>query len=221
MRNYKFVLALLSFFLVNIFYASAQDNPKAIRKEWAKKMKGMDPLEFKRLFDESQANKSDIAAKTSTINELQSGLSQKDEEIRKLKEDLEKSNAEHKNLHEEHASYKKSVQTATSSTQNTVDITHNNPETKEKLYKGGVVFKVQIGAFKNKDLAKYFENNKNFSGDVDADGVKKYTLGYFNDYWEADNFKKYIREMGVKDAWIVAYKNGQRVNLRDVLEGLL
>jgi len=80
---------------------------------------------------------------------------------------------------------------------------------------------VQIGAFKNKDLAKYFENNKNFSGDVDADGVKKYTLGYFNDYWEADNFKKYIREMGVKDAWIVAYKNGQRVNLRDVLEGLL
>ena len=53
---------------------------------------------------------------------------------------------------------------------------------------------------------------------MDADGTKKYTLGFFGDYWEAENFKKYLREMGVKDAWIVAYKNGSRVELKDVLE---
>ena len=85
----------------------------------------------------------------------------------------------------------------------------------------GVVFKVQIGAFRNKDLTKYFENNKNFSGDVDADGTKKYTLGYFGDYWEGDRFKKYLREMGVKDAWIVPYKAGKRLNIKDVLEGIV
>jgi len=83
----------------------------------------------------------------------------------------------------------------------------------------GIVFKVQVGTFKNKDLSKYFENNKNFSGDTDEDGSKKYTLGNFTEYWEADNFKKYLREMGVKDAWLVAYKNGSRVNIKDVLEG--
>jgi hypothetical protein len=83
----------------------------------------------------------------------------------------------------------------------------------------GVVFKVQIGTFKNKDLSKYFENNKNFSGEVDEDGTKKYTLGEFTDYWEADRFKKYLREMGVKDAWIVAYKDKKRLNMKEVLEG--
>jgi hypothetical protein len=84
-----------------------------------------------------------------------------------------------------------------------------------------VIFKVQIGSFKNKDLAKYFNNNPNFSGDIDEDGSKKYTLGYFREYWEADTFKKYLREMGVKDAWIVSYKDGKRVSIKDVLEGAL
>ncbi|MFN0048725.1 MAG: Ezrin/radixin/moesin family protein [Cytophagales bacterium] len=221
MNSHKFVAIVVSFLFINFYAANGQGDPKAVRKEWAKKMKEVDPLEYKRMVEESQANKADLAAKSSTISEMQTSISQKEEEIRKLKEDLLKSNSDHKNLNEEHTSYKKSVQTATAPAKNTVDLTANNPETKEKLYKGGVIFKVQIGAFKNKDLVKYFENNKNFSGDVDADGVKKYTLGYFNDYWEADNFKKYIREMGVKDAWIVAYKDGKRVNLRDVLEGLL
>ena len=36
----------------------------------------------------------------------------------------------------------------------------------------GVVFKVQIGAFKNKDLAKYFENNPNFGGEAKTESHK-------------------------------------------------
>ena len=48
----------------------------------------------------------------------------------------------------------------------------------------------------------------------------RYTLGEFRDYWEADKFKKYLREMGVKDAWIVPYKDGKRVPIKDVLEGV-
>ena len=38
---------------------------------------------------------------------------------------------------------------------------------------------------------------------------------------EADTFKKYLREMGVKDAWIVSFKDGQRVPIKDVLEGVI
>jgi hypothetical protein len=97
----------------------------------------------------------------------------------------------------------------------------NVTKSSNRMSPNGLVFKVQIGAFRNKDLSKYLENNPNFSGDVDADGTRKYTLGYFGDYWEADNFKKYLREMGVKDAWLVAYKNGQRVEMKDVLEGVI
>ena len=34
-------------------------------------------------------------------------------------------------------------------------------------------------------------------------------------------FKKYMREMGVKDAWIVPYRDGERVEIKDVLEGVV
>ena len=47
------------------------------------------------------------------------------------------------------------------------------------------------------------------------------TIGIFRDYWEADTFKKYLREMGVKDAWIVPFKDNVRVEIKDVLEGVV
>jgi len=84
----------------------------------------------------------------------------------------------------------------------------------------GVVFKVQVGAFKNKDLSKYFDNNPNFGGEVRENEPQRVTIGIFRDYWEADQFKKYMREMGVKDAWIVPYKDGQRTEIKEVLENV-
>ena len=48
----------------------------------------------------------------------------------------------------------------------------------------------------------------------------RYTLGIFRDYPEADNFKKYMREMGVSDAWIVSYNDGVRVPLKEVLDNV-
>jgi hypothetical protein len=51
--------------------------------------------------------------------------------------------------------------------------------------------------------------------------MQKVTLGNFRDYWEADKFKKYLRDMGVKDAWIVPFKDGQRVDIKEVLEGVV
>ena len=203
MKNLLLIYIFLTV-VCNIQLAVGQDD-KAEKKEWAKRLKEMDPLQLKKIMEENEKLKAELAAKNNTISELQNSLVTGKEELKKTKD--------------EYTGYKSSVQTATLHGKNETDATVT-PEIREKLSKG-VVFKVQIGAFKNKDLSKYFENNKNFSGDVDPDGIKKYTLGYFNDYWEAESFKKYLREMGVKDAWIVPYKNGQRVNIRDVLEGIL
>ncbi|MDX2189206.1 MAG: Ezrin/radixin/moesin family protein [Bacteroidota bacterium] len=194
---------LFSLFCLSVF---AQADEAATRKEWEKKKKEMDALEFKKVYDENETLKGELAAKRNSATDLENQVAQKSEELRKLQEEFD--------------NYKRSMNTATTPERNTTDATNIPEDKKVRMYKG-VVFKVQIGAFKNKDLRKYFENNPNFSGDVDPDGLKKYTIGYFNDYWEAETFKKYLREMGVKDAWIVPYKNGQRVNIRDVLEGIL
>lgn len=83
----------------------------------------------------------------------------------------------------------------------------------------GIVFKVQIGAYKERDM-KDFDGQEHFSIDTEED-IQKFSLGNFRDYWEADSFKKHLREMGVKDAWIVSYKDGVRVPIKDVLEGII
>ena len=64
-------------------------------------------------------------------------------------------------------------------------------------------------------------NSANFSGEIGEDGLKRYSLGYFKDYWEANTFKKYLREMGVKGAFIVPFKDGVKVDIKDVLEGVI
>ena len=83
-------------------------------------------------------------------------------------------------------------------------------------YSKGTVYRVQVGAFRNKDLKKLV-GHRRFHAEEDQDGVKKYTIAAFRDYWEADLFKKYLREMGVNDAWIVSYKDGVRVQIESVL----
>lgn len=197
MKKITFIL-LTSFTLLGLT-VSAQDD-KAIKKEWEKKKKEMDPLELKRITEEN----ANLGAKAA---DLQSQLDSKNQTIDALNQELTTLKA--------NAANTIAVPKEANETDVSANSQVNNPSP------SGLVFKVQIGAFKDKDLSKYFENNKNFSGDVDGDGTKKYTLGYFTDYWEADNFKKYLREMGVKDAWIVAYKGNTRVEIKDALEGVV
>ena len=201
--KFRLQLALL-LMVLSVTIATAQKKSKeekALEKEWKKKMSALEPMEYKRLVEENATVKAEMSEINSKVSNFQNEISAKNTELEQLKgqmEDLKK---------------KASDEVASNVT--------STGSAAKKAGASGVVYKVQIGSFRNRDLAKYLDNNPNFGGDVDADGTKKYTLGYFGDYWEADTFKKYLREMGVKDAWIVAYKNGQRVDIKDVLEGAI
>ncbi len=178
------------FFLLTAAIAFGQD--KATEKEWAKKLKELNPMDYKHLVEERDnlRKQSDECAST-----LKGQVEKKDLEIERLRTELD--------------NVKKMG----------TDPDHHPSVANYKGPSHGILYKVQIGNFKNKDLSKYFENSNHFSGEVDEDGTKKYTLGSFSDYWEADRFKKYLREMGVKDAWIVSYKDGKRIPIKDALEG--
>lgn len=178
---------------------------KKEKKEWKKKAKEYSkaPENLKQLIDDKQTAESQVTSLNSKVTQLQSSISDKDakitqqeDEIAQLRSQLTASKAELAQLKE-------------------------NPPVNPMDFSKGVVFKVQIGAFRNKDLSKYFDNNPNFGGEKSEDGSQRYTIGIFRDYWEADTFKKYMREMGVKDAWIVPFKDGQRVDIKDVLEGVV
>jgi hypothetical protein len=176
---------------------------KELRKEWAKKMKNTDPLEFRRISELAANSSKQIADLKDQLNDLQNQLDQKTTEATDLQTKLAE-------LQSKAASASVSSKSGSSST------------AEKGNWDKGVVFKVQIGAFRSKDwdLSKYFDNSVNFSGEIDENGIKRYTLGNFRDYWEADRFKKYLRAMGVKDAWIVSFKDNKRVPIKDVLEGV-
>jgi len=202
---------LIIIFCLALIFSTSQvfaQLTKQEKKEWKKKAKQMakSPENLKQLTEEKQAAETELASANQRVNQLQSTMSNKDARIAELEDELAQSRSQLTSARAEIAQLKETPQSAPV---NPMDFSQ------------GVVFKVQIGAFKNKDLAKYFENNPNFGGEVKENEPQKITIGIFRDYWEADTFKKYMREMGVKDASIVPYRDGQRVEIKDVLEGVV
>jgi hypothetical protein len=76
----------------------------------------------------------------------------------------------------------------------------------------GVVYRVQIGAYKGQPLAgnepnleEIFEHQK--------DGFNVYSLGTFADLERAQAFQNVCFEMGMEKAYIIAFKDGKPVSL--------
>ncbi|MEM6844754.1 MAG: Ezrin/radixin/moesin family protein [Bacteroidota bacterium] len=177
---------------------------KKEQKQRLKELKKMNPADFQKQQDQAK----ELAAKASELeSELTSAkndLSQKDSEIKQMKDQVRR-------LQDE----LQQAKAAASAAQENVPVaTEGDTE-----YNQGLVFRVQIGAYQNQDLSSY-DTSENFTAENGDDGKQKYTLGNFRDYWEADKFKKYLRGMGVKDAWIIPYRDGGRVPIKDVLEDL-
>ena len=178
---------------------------KKEKKEWKKKAKefAKNPANLKTLVETKQVVENDNSALKGQVSALNNDVSNKSAKIAELEDQISKMRSELTSTKAELAQLKEA------------------PPINPMDFSKGVVFKVQIGAFKNKDLAKYFDNNPNFGGEATDKGEQRFTIGVFRDYWEADKFKKYMRDMGVKDAWIVPFKDGQRVEIKDVLEGVV
>jgi len=199
---------IILFFFLAFMTASTQNFAqlsKKEKKEWKKKAKqfAKKPENLKQLTEDKQVADNSVVSLNQKVTQLQSTISDKDARIAQLEDELSQLRGQLTAARAELAQLKE------------------NPVVNSMDFSKGVVFKVQIGAFKNKNLAKYFENNPNFGGEAKEGEPQRLTIGIFRDYWEADTFKKYMREMGVKDAWIVPYKDGQRVEIKDVLEGVV
>ncbi len=182
------------------------------KKEWKTKWKAYkkDLEGFKDLVEENSTLKSRLSTAQRQLTTLQSQMGDKDSQIADMQEQITRMRLEVAAAKDAELQAKKAI-----GVQRPV-----STESKSPMSTAGIVFKVQIGAFEKKDMSKFFNNNPMFSGE-DENGLQKITVGFFKDYWEADTLKKYLREMGVKDAWIVPFKDGKRVPIKDVLEGVI
>ncbi len=86
---------------------------------------------------------------------------------------------------------------------------------------GDVIFRVQIGAFKDPPPARYFADNYGLAGSVrsyEDGGTKKFTVGRFESVQKAESYRKELLESGLEGAFVVAFKEGERVPMEPYRE---
>jgi DNA repair exonuclease SbcCD ATPase subunit len=199
----KNILAILSLVMCFAYAnnATAQMTKKEA-KEWKKRIKALSPEMYKSLLEENKSFKGQVSKLKKEVGSVDSRIKDKDDQIAQYQDQVS-------GLRKDLASAKKATPKPTSDGSGTKVA---------QVSTKGVVFKVQIGAFKKKDLSEFSQNNPAFQTDS-KDDLMKYSVGTFRDYWQADTFKKYLREVGVKDAFIVSFKDGKNVPIKSVLEG--
>ena len=118
-------------------------------------------------------------------------------------------------------SYRNSISLATNDSQNP-EITQEEIDdaieaTEERIYKD-IVFRVQLAAVSKKINTK----SSNFKGLKEVSRVKegnlnKYYYGETSDYNKIQLMKKFAKEKGYDSCYIVAFKDGEKLKLSDVL----
>lgn len=79
----------------------------------------------------------------------------------------------------------------------------------------GLVFRVQIGAYGKTNVPGNLDQ-ENDNMDLETEGgLQKILIGRFRNYEDADALKTHMQKIGVKDAWVVPYRDGVRITLAE------
>lgn len=77
----------------------------------------------------------------------------------------------------------------------------------------GLVYKVQVGAFRNPLPQDHFQKFAPISGEKLNNGITRYMVGYFTKFAPANEAKGKVNNIGYADAFVVAYCNGERITI--------
>jgi len=89
----------------------------------------------------------------------------------------------------------------------------SNPIPVDPPLPSGLMYKVQIGAFRNAIRQDAFKGISPIVGESTTQGFIRYSAGEFSNFYQADAAKSRIQTIGYQDAFVVAYLNGKRVSM--------
>lgn len=101
---------------------------------------------------------------------------------------------------------------------NTNAYTADKPIPIDEKIPDGLVFKVQIGAFKSPLPNNTFKGLTPVIAQTTPSGYIRYMAGNFDQYGSANAVKNDLRNLGYSDAFVVAYYNGVRINLNEATD---
>lgn len=83
----------------------------------------------------------------------------------------------------------------------------------------GTVYQVQMGFYQYLDLVSFNDKLKTVRAE-EIDGKKRYVIGHFDNLLDAVQFSNDIKRIGVSDAFVTEYIDGERNMNFDAYEGL-
>jgi hypothetical protein len=180
----KVLKTLLLMGLVGIFsfQGQSQNLSKAEKKALKKEIKGYKkhPVSFKAM---KERNKKDIR--------------ERDETIEALTSQLDAVNAKNKSIKDSLNQLVSSYQTLMTKQQALGEIPI------------GTVYAVQIGYFTELNLESFNNQIRSIKAE-NVEGAKRYIIGYFSDLSGAVQFGEDIKKIGIDDAFVSQYINGER-----------
>lgn len=82
----------------------------------------------------------------------------------------------------------------------------------------GLIFRIQVGVFRNAVPDYFFREFSPVSGERLTDELTAYLTGFFVNSAQANDARGQVRGLGYSDAFIVAYCDGKRITLKQALE---
>ena len=82
----------------------------------------------------------------------------------------------------------------------------------------GTIYRIQIGAFNDRLSEEIFVGVDNVISFTGKDGFIRYMTGSFTDYSEATNYMLQMRARGFEDAFVVTFRDGERISLSKAIK---
>lgn len=175
--------------------------------------------EKKRLKEELKNYMSDLGGYKAKMEDIRNTLDSNEAEIKRLKDDQAYASTRQAELENRIAAYDTKVKELTQENkmlkgEEVVDgdsvVTKKFMADMQHPPVKGTVYKVQIGLYKEFNINKYFDQPR-YIGYEEVEGMNRYIISYFPDEEVAKQFVEDVRKMGIKDAFVSKYIDGQRV----------
>ncbi len=175
--------------------------------------------EKKRLKEELKNYMSDLSGYKAKMEDIRNTLDSNEAEIKRLKDDQAYASTRQAELENRIAAYDTKVKELTQENKMLKgDYVEDGDTAVTKKFMAdmqhppvkGTVYKVQIGLYKEFNINKYFDQPR-YIGYEEVEGMNRYIISYFPDEEVAKQFVEDVRKMGIKDAFVSKYIDGQRV----------
>lgn len=168
------------------------------------------PAALRQLIEDCEVTEKQLATTQQQLNQYRSQSGSTEQDLNALRNNLASEQQANDQLRQQLAQAQAANANRPSSGPN------DRLDTDENMIVSGVIFQVQLGAF-----AKNTVNTNLSTGNAlelqEQNGLQKFVVSQFRTYASAAKLRDRLKQMGVKDAFVVAKQDGIRIGVPDAL----